>query len=199
MPKRSNAPKAARSRKSSKQTSLARLTLELAEAREQQTATSQILGAVARSTTDVQSVLDAVCQSAARLCEAYDSAIWRADGDRLVLVAHHGPITQVETLPLIRDYPAGQSVLDRRTVHIADVQTQTEFPEVSKLAQRLGFRAILCVPLMREGVAIGTIALRRTEAQLFTERQVALLQTFADQAVTQKREVKPFTDKQIAL
>src|SRR5262249_23452116 len=79
--------------------------------------------------------------------------------------------------------PAGQSVLDRRTVHIADVQTQTEFPEVSKLAQRLGFWAILCVPLMREGVAIGTIALRRTEAQLFTERQVALLQTFADQAV----------------
>src|SRR5262249_44637329 len=79
--------------------------------------------------------------------------------------------------------PAGQSVLDRRTVQIADVQTQTEFPEVSKLAQRLGFRAILCVPLMREGVAIGTIALRRTEAQLFTERQVALLQTFADQAV----------------
>ena len=163
---------------------LAETQKQLAEALEQQTATSEILGTVAHSSADIQSVLDAVCQSAARLCQAYNSAIWRPDGDRLLLVAHHGPITQVETLPLTRDYPAGQSVLDKRTLHIADMQTQTdEFPEASKVARRLSFRTILCVPLTREGVAIGTIGLRRTEAQLFTERQVGLLKTFADQAV----------------
>src|SRR5262249_36339156 len=72
----------------------------------------------------------------------------------------------------------------QQPVHIADLQTQMgEFPESSENARRWGFRAILCVPLMREGVAIGTVALRRTEAQLFTERQAARLQTFADQAV----------------
>src|SRR5450759_4015183 len=72
----------------------------------------------------------------------------------------------------------------RDRFHIADMQSAAdEFPESSENARRWGFRAILCVPLMREGVAIGSIALRRTEAQLFTERQVALLQTFADQAV----------------
>jgi GAF domain-containing protein len=78
----------------------------------------------------------------------------------------------------------GRSILDKRTVHIADLQTQgDEFPVTSEHARRLGFRTGLYVPLMREGVAIGVIALRRAEAQLFTERQVALLQTFADQAV----------------
>jgi GAF domain-containing protein len=163
---------------------LAETQKQLAEALEQQTATSEILGTVAHSSADVQSVLDAICQSAARLCQAYDSEIWRPDGDRLLLVAHHGPITQVETLPLERGTVTGRTVLDKRTLHIADLQTQAdEFPLGSKLARRLSFRTMLSVPLMREGVAIGTIALRRTEAQLFTERQVALLKTFADQAV----------------
>src|ERR1700736_2485536 len=193
-PKRGNAPTAARRRGSTAanlQMQLDQRTRELAEAQkhlaealEQQTATSEILGTVAHSSADIQSVLDAVCQSAARLCEAYDSAIWRPDGDRLLLVAHHGPITQVETLPLVRGTFTGRTFLDKRTLHIADVQTQAdEYPESSKIARRLGFRTVLSVPLMREGVVIGTIALRRTEARLFTERQVALLQTFADQAV----------------
>src|SRR5262249_8525874 len=75
-------------------------------------------------------------------------------------------------------------VLEKRTFHIADLQAQTDdFPETSENARRLGFRAALQVPLMREGIAIGTIALRRTEALLFTERQIGLLQTFANQAV----------------
>ena len=163
---------------------LAEAQKQLAEVLEQQTATSEILGTVAHSSANIQSVLDAVCQSAARLCQAYDSAIWRPDGDRLLLVAFQGPISQAESLPLVRDYPSGRAVLDKRTVHITDLQKQAdEFPLGSKLARSWGFRTVLSVPLMREGVVIGTIALRRTEAQLFTERQVALLQTFANQAV----------------
>jgi len=163
---------------------LARAELERDEALEQQMATSEILGAVARSSTDVRRVLDGICQSATRLCEAYDSTFWRLNGDRLLSVAHHGPIPLIESVPLVRGTIAGRSVLDKRTLHIADVQTETDkFPESSEYARRLGYHTGLCVPLMREGVAIGTITLRRTEAQLFTERQVALLQTFADQAV----------------
>jgi GAF domain-containing protein len=169
---------------SGQETEVARLTRELHEAQEQQRATSEILGVVARSRTDVQSVLDTVCQSAAQLCEAYDATIWRPDGDRLLPAAHHGPITQIESVPLVRGTVLGRSILDKRTFHIADFQTQAaEFPITSEYARRLGFRTGLYVPLMREGVAIGVIALRRSEAQLFTERQVALLRTFADQAV----------------
>jgi two-component system, NtrC family, sensor kinase len=129
-------------------------------------------------------VLDTICASAARLCEAYDSTIFRPDGDRLIPAAHHGPITQVQSLPLVHGTVAGRTVLEKRTLHTADIYAQADvFPESRELARRLGFRTILSVPLLREDVVIGTIALRRTEAQLFTERQVALLQTFADQAV----------------
>jgi GAF domain-containing protein/DNA-binding response OmpR family regulator len=157
---------------------------KLSEGLEQQMATSEILGVISRSPADVRAVLDAVCQSAARLCEAYDAAIWRPDGEQLVLVAHHGPIAQVNSVPLVRGSCVGRSALDKRTVHIADIQSQAdEFPITSEYARRWGFRTGLWVPLMREGAAIGVIALRRTEARLFTERQVVLLQTFASQAV----------------
>ena len=161
----------------------ARLLHELRESLQQQTATAYMLKVISRSTFDLQALLKTLVGCAAQLCDAYDSAIWRPDGDRLLLVAHHGPIP-AETLPLIRGTVAGRTVLDGRALHIADLPTEdAEFPESSENARRWGFRALLCVPLMREGVAIGTIALRRREAQLFTERQVALLQTFADQAV----------------
>jgi GAF domain-containing protein len=163
---------------------LAEAQRQVREALEQQNATSEILGAVARSSTDVQIVLDTVCQSAARLCEAYDASIWCPDGDRLLLVAHHGPITQIESVPFVRGSVLGRSLLDKQTVHIADIQSQAgEFPVTSEYARRLGFRTGLYVPLIREGVAIGVIALRRKEARLFTERQISLLQTFAAQAV----------------
>jgi len=169
-------------------------TRELTESLQQQTATAEMLKVISRSTFDLQALLKTLVESAAHLCDAYDSAIWRPDGDRLLLVAHHGPIP-AETLPLIRGTVAGRTVLDGRAFHIADLQTEdAEFPESSENARSWGFRSLLCVPLMREGVAIGTIALRRREAQLFTERQVALLQTFADQAVIAIENARLFNE-----
>jgi signal transduction histidine kinase len=174
-----------------------RLFNETKEALDRQTATAEILRVISSSPTDIQPVFDAVAESAARLCAAFDAAIFLRDGDGLRLAAHHGPIPIQSTLPLVLGTSNGRAVLDGRTVHIADMQAQTDaFPEGSRNAQRLGHRTVLAVPLIREGVAIGTINVRRTVAQLFTDRQVALLQTFADQAVIAIENVRLFKELQ---
>jgi GAF domain-containing protein/DNA-binding response OmpR family regulator len=167
----------------------------LTEALEQQTATSEILGVISSSPTDVQPVFDAVARNAARLCNSLDAHIFRRDGDRLRLVAHHGSIPIQLTIPLVRGTANGRAVLEGRTVHIVDMQVEAaEFPEGCQNARRMGHRTTLNVPLLREGAAIGAIGVRRTEAQLFSERQVALLQTFADQAVIAIENVRLFTE-----
>jgi GAF domain-containing protein/CheY-like chemotaxis protein len=175
---------------------------DLTEALEQQTATSEILRVISSSPTDIQPVLDTVVESAARLCESFDTAMFFLDGDRLRLAAHHGSILigpiGVFTLPLVRGIVGARSVLDGRTIHVADMQTEgEEFPESSENARRMGFRTILCVPLMREGAAIGWIQLRRAETRLFTERHVALLETFADQAVIAIENVRLFKELEV--
>jgi signal transduction histidine kinase len=174
----------------------------LAEAQEQYAATAQILHVISSSPTDLQPVLDAVAKSAAQLCASYDASIFRLDGEILRLVAHHGPVDTPPSfvMPAVRGLVGGRAVLDRQPVQVADLTMQAEeFPEGSALAREQGFRTILSVPLLRGDVAIGTIALRRIEVQPFTETQIALLQTFADQAVIAIENVRLFNETKESL
>jgi GAF domain-containing protein len=172
----------------------------VSEALEQQTATSEILRVISQSPTDARPVFDMIAERSARLCESFDATIYRRDGDRLRLVGHYGPISVGPigefSLPIIGTV-AGRAILEGRPVQVADVQIDAdEFPEASDFARREGFHTLLSVPLMREGMAIGAIALRRAETKLFTDRQVALLETFADQAVIAIENVRLFTELQ---
>ena len=174
-----------------------RLFQELKEALEQQTATSEILGVIASSPTDIQPVLDAVAATAARLCDARDALIDRVDGEVLEHVAAYGPMPMAESRrPLTRGTPAGRAIIDRQTIHIQDVVPllESEFPEAKDRQQVTGTRTVLVTPLLREGVAIGTIQIRRPEVRPFSEKQIALLKTFADQAVIAIENVRLFQE-----
>jgi signal transduction histidine kinase len=170
-------------------------TRELTESLEQQTATAEILRVISSSPTDLQPVMDAVAENAARVCGASDASIRRLEGDTLRLVARFGsiPIGAPDVIPLDRDYPTGRSVIERRTIHIEDLLSlpETEFPRISHDA-----RTSLITPLMREGVPIGAILIRRVEVQPFTEKQIELLKTFADQAVIAIENVRLFQELQ---
>jgi GAF domain-containing protein len=171
--------------------------LDLTEALEQQTATAAILRVISSSPTDLQPVLDTVVKSAARFCGAYDAQMWHLDGGSLRIAAHHGPIPSPvgHLFPVVRATVNGRSVLERRAVHVSDLQAETEeFPEGSVAARETGSRTALSVPMLREGTAIGAINLRRLEVNPFTDRQIALLQTFADQAVIAVENVRLFKE-----
>ncbi len=172
---------------------------ELREALEQQTATSKILEVIASSPTDLQPVMDAVAESAARLCDAADADILRVDGNCLRNVAAYGPMRRVQELPITRGIPGSRAVVDRQTIHVHDLvaEIETEFSEARIPQQLTGSRTVLGTPLLREGVAIGVIVIRRLEVRPFTEKQIALLKTFADQAVIAIENVRLFNELQV--
>ena len=172
---------------------------DLTEALEQQTATSEILRAISSSPTDIQPVLDAIASSATRLCDASDAVIVRLDGSRFILAAHSGPHAGVPAgsqVPLTRGFPPGRAVLDRTTVVVADLVEviESEFPESKALQQRYGYRSVVAAPLLREGSAVWALAVLRTEVRPFTDKQIALLKTFADQAVIAIENVRLFKE-----
>ena len=170
---------------------------ELQESLEYQTATSEVLNVISRSPTNVQPVFDAIASSAAKLCDALDAVVLRLDGDSLRFVAHYGPMPIIDKIPLDRGTVGGRAVLERRRVHVEDLQAEErEYPLGSANAKRAGHRTILSIPLLREGVAIGNIQVRRDEVRRFTAKQIALLETFADQAVIAIENARLFEEVQ---
>ncbi|HMH49212.1 MAG TPA: GAF domain-containing protein, partial [Candidatus Acidoferrum sp.] len=173
----------------------------LTQALDQQTATSEILRVISSSPTDLQPVFDSIAASATRLCEALFGLVFRFHGEMITLVAHDSATP--EQLRAIRSVypmpPGGQSVAaraihERRVIAIADSQTSTEYPHIAERARAIGYRSLVSVPMLRGGAAIGAINVVRAEATPFTDAQIELLKTFADQAVIAIENVRLFKE-----
>jgi signal transduction histidine kinase/FixJ family two-component response regulator/HPt (histidine-containing phosphotransfer) domain-containing protein len=185
------------------ETTVATLTQELDEARQQQAATADVLKVINHSTYDLQSVLDKLSALAARLCEADIVTIWRPVGPG------YRPVTRFGTSPAHDDYMAnvslkpelgscvGRVLLEAKTVQIPDIRADPEYTLDARSGGALKeYRTVLGVPLLREGIPIGVIALRRHTVRPFTEKQIELVTTFADQAVIAIENVRLFDEVQ---
>ena len=167
----------------------------LIEATKQQTATSEMLRII--SDSPLQSVLDAVAEHAARLCDSNNAEIYRLENNLLRLVASYGElpvhIQAREGFPVNRDRVMGRAICDRRSVHVHDLAAEdSEYPSGSSDAKRQGHRTTLGTPLLRERTPIGVILFRRWEVRPFSDNQIALLESFADQAAIAIENVRLF-------
>src|SRR5215468_12334595 len=199
--KAANAPKAVRaSRPASTKAEIAQLSRELRQAREQQAATAEVLSLISDSPADLATVFDRIVKNAARLCQSVLSAVYRRDGDHVHLVAHdHFSPESVAAVQKAYPAPLGShnlisvAVRERRVVHEADVLISGGYSELQRTS---GYRSILIVPMLRDDVAIGAIAVMRLEPRLFPRAQVELLRTFAGQAVIAIENTRLFTELQ---
>jgi GAF domain-containing protein len=179
---------------------------DLTESLEQQEATSEILRAIAGSPTDIRPVLETVVHAAARFCAAPDVLLMRVENGVLRGAATVGPFGDVlrersgsieaVAIPLTRESVSGRAASERHTVHVHDlaVESEDEYPIGRELQRLYGHRTLVAVPLLREEVTIGVIVLFRTEVKPFSERQLDLLRTFADQAAIAIENVRLFTE-----
>src|SRR5262249_9834224 len=170
---------------------------ELRESLEQQTATAEVLRVISSSPTELQPVLAALVKTASTLCGADNVRILRLEGDALAIAAHYGalPAPAGYVVPIVRGTVNGRCVLEGRPIHVADLQAETEaYPEGSAIARELGHRTVLAVPLLREGAPLGAINLVRDTVEPFTDKQIELATTFADQAVIAIENVRLFDE-----
>src|SRR5215469_11019580 len=206
--RKAKAAKVARHSSSSgagQETEVARTARELKEAREQQVATADVLKVISRSPSEVQPVFDMIAESARRLCEGQFCFVYRFDGQLLHFVAHHSLTPEVLEMnrraypaPPSRRSAAARAILERGFVQIPDISADPDYVLGAQAVVGC-YRSVVAVPILRDGLPIGSIAVARAPAGLLPDRQIELLKTFADQAAITIENVRLFNETKEAL